>query len=200
MIQHTVNLYLFSELSESAKNSAVKQAIAADWFGDSAQIECDSFVEGLRHYLEKIADIDSINYNIGFCKSDYFKIRFNSIQWKAKAKNGLDYAPDFIISFFDEVQTELKKLVYAHSYHPANWFEFTNIRAGGVYRFPAISTAIDDTIKRLERACYRNLSDIILDYSRDDNVHSILSDDGNRLYTVDGKFYCTAFEITHVGI
>ena len=197
MIQHTINLFLFSELQEGAKKAAIKQAIDTGLFEDTVQLDCDSFIEDLRYYLGKIADIESVNYNVGFCKSDYFRIRFNSIQWVPGAKASLDYAPDFIVDFFNAVQFEFKKLVYLYKYTPNNYYEFTNIEYGTSRHFPDSVKAFEAAIKQLEKACYRRLQDTILYYSDNDNVASLLQDDDNRLYTSDGKFYCSAFELTH---
>lgn len=197
MIQHTTTLFLFSELSESAKKSAIKQAIYHGFFEDTVQVDCEDFTRDLRYYLEKIADIDSIEYSVGFSKSDYFRIRFNSIQWEAKAKNGLDYAPDFIIDFFNAVQIEFKKLVYLYRYTPNNYNEFVHINTGMGHYFPDSVKAFEEAIKQLELACYRRLQDTVLYYSEDDNVAPLLQDDDNRLYTVDGKFYCFTWDVNN---
>lgn len=195
MIQHTIPLLTFPELSESAKKAAIKQAIDRDFFGDTVQIDCDSFVEDLRHYLEKIASVEAIGYSIGFSKSDFFRIKFSRIAWEKGVKKSLEYAPDFIVDFFNDIQTEFKKLVYLYRYTPNNYDEFVHVNTGMGHYFPDSVAAFEAATKRLEKACYRRLRNTVLYYSDDDNVVSLLQEDDNRLYTVDGAFYCFTWDV-----
>ena len=197
MIQHTTTLFLFSELSDDAKKAAIKQAIDSDFFGDTVQIDCDSFIEDLRHYLGKIASVEAIEYSVDFSKSDFFQIKFNRIAWEKGVKSSLEYAPDFIIDFFNAVQIEFKKLVYLYRYTPNNYNEFVHINTGMGYYFHDNVKAFEGAIKQLEKSCYRRLRNTVLYYSEEANVASLLQDDDNRLYTVDGKFYCFTRDVNN---
>lgn len=189
MIQRTITLYSFSELSEKAQDKAVKQAINEGWFDDNAQFACEDFASDLRLRLKAIASIESIEYSIGFSKSDFFRIKFNRIQWKKGAKASLDYAPNFIVDFFDNIRVEFKKLVYLYKYTPNNYDEFVHINTGMGYYFPDSVAAIKSAIKQLEKGCYYYLRDTILEYAEEKNIRQFLLDDDCRLYTIDGGFY-----------
>ena len=196
MIQHTINLFTFSELSESAKKRAVQWAQEKAFFDYYHDDALSDYIDNVRYYLELIADIDDVSYSIGFSKSDYFKIDFRSIRWKKGAKEQVKNAPECIKYFFNAVQYNFKSLVYQYEYTPKNYDEFTHIKTGVGYYFPVIGAWFCADIKNLERAIYRALRDIILESNSNDNIAFLLSDDTDRLFTAQGEFFGWAGDIS----
>ena len=196
MIQHTVNLYPFSELSESAKKRAVQWASEKDLFDYYREDAMTDYLDNARYYLEGIADIDGFEYSISVCKSDFFRIDFRSICWQKGAKEKIKDAPECVKDFFDAVQYNFKSLVYQYEYTPKNYDEFTHIKTGVGCCFPKQEKWFEDDIKRLERAMYSALRDIILDHQSDDNTAFLLSDDNDRLFTAEGEFFGWQWDIT----
>ena len=195
MIQHTMNLFLFSELSEGAKKCAVQWAIEKDLFSDNCEDTFTDYLDNIRDYLELIADIDNINYSIGFCKSDYFKIDFRSICWQKGAKEKAKNAPQCVKDFFNSVQQNFKHLLYQYEFTPKNYDEFTSIKTGIGHYFPIVENWFIQDIKSLEKAVYYELRDIILECQSYDNIAFLLSDDTDRLFTEDGKFFGWQWDI-----
>ena len=195
MIQHTVNLFLFSELSDDAKKCAVRWAIEKDLFSDDCEDNLTVYLDNIRDYLELIADIDKINYSIGFCKSDYFKIDFRSVCWKKGVKEKTENAPQCVKDFFNSVQQNFKHLLYQYEYTPKNYDEFTSIKTGIGHYFPIVENWFIQDIESLEKAVYYELRDIILECQSYDNIAFLLSDDTDRLFTEDGKFFGWQWDI-----
>lgn len=195
MIQHTINLFSFSDLSESAKKRAVQWAIEKDIFSYHRDDTLTAYLDNVRDYLELIADIDGISYSIGFCKSDYFKIDFRSICWKKGVKERVKNAPQCVKDFFDSVQQNFKRLLYQYEYTPKNYDEFTSIKTGIGHYFPIVESWFIQDIKTLEKAVYYELRDIILGCQSEDNIAFLLSDDTDRLFTEDGKFFGWQWDI-----
>ena len=196
MIQHTVNLYHFSELPDNAKKRAIEWAQENGLFDYCRDDALSDYLDNARHYLELIADIDGFEYSISFSKSDYFKIDFRSIQWQKGAKEKIKDAPECVKDFFNAVQYNLKSLVYQYEYTPKNYDEFTHIKTGVGCYLPKQEKWFTDDIKQLERALYSELQDIILESASDDNIAFLLSDDTDRLYTAEGKFFGWTWDLS----
>lgn len=196
MLQHTINLFSFSDLSESAKKRAVQWAIEKDLFSDSCEFAFTDYLDNVRYYLEFIADIDNINYSIGFCKSDYFKIDFRSICWKKGVKEKTKDAPQCVKDFFNSVQQNFKRLLYQYEYTPKNYDEFTHTKNGTGHYFPIVENWFIQDIKTLEKAVYYELRDIILDCQSEGNIAFLLSDDPDRLFTKEGEFFGWQWDVT----
>lgn len=196
MIQHTINLFSFSDLSENAKKRAVQWANEKDLFSYYREDTLTAYLDNVRDYLELIADIDSINYSIGFCKSDYFKIDFRSICWKKGVKERVKNAPQCVKDFFNSVQQNFKRLLYQYEYTPKNYDEFTHTKNGTGHYFPVVENWFIRDIKSLEKAVCYELRDIILECQSEDNIAFLLSDDTDRLFTEDGKFFGWQWDVT----
>lgn len=196
MIQHTIALFPFSELPDGAKKRAVQWAIEKDLFDFFRDAALSDYIDNVSAYLELIADIDDISYSIGFCKSDFFRIDFRSIQWQKGAKDRIKNAPNCVKQFFDAVQYNFKSLFYQYEYTPKNYDEFTHIKTCVGHYFPKQEKWFTDDIKRLERALYRALQSIILEHQSDDNIADMLSDDADRLFTAEGEFFGWQWDIT----
>lgn len=196
MIQHTIALFPFSELPDSAKKRAIQWAIEKDLFYYCREDVIADFLDNVRDYLELVADIDGISYSIGLCKSDFFRVDFRSIQWQKGAKQKVKNAPECVKDFFNAVQYNLKSLVYQYAYTPKNYNEFTHIKTGVGYYYPKQEKWFEDDIKQLEMAIYSALRDIVIESGSDDNMAFLLSDDTDRLFTAEGGFFGWVWDIT----